>query len=309
MNPAPRHFGNAQALRESASRRPDRVARARRLPRGFTLVETLAAVGIVSLLVGISAYAFNRLRDSNILAQSRNAVLTYAKIARSYAIAHQIETMMVVNPRNGRFELWHLNPPYGGGPFDPLSSGTSPPMSDGYAFAPVLDSGARLPIDRSGRPLAVVHPIDFADNDLRPFQVDSDANFDNLTWAAFCFDKSGKLVIRTRRIATRTYTLRNGAERNLNDRNRLLDESPDLSVRLFGPMVQGGDNGDTPITSTVGFVISERPKFRQVLGPQPTTLELVNNWLMQTRPGGRHSDAASTVILNRFSGSELVGAF
>lgn len=277
--------------------------------RAFTLIETIVTVGIISLLLGLSAYTFTRVRESNTLAQARNAVLTYAKIARSYAIANHVETMMVVNPFNGRFEIWYLNPPSGGGPFDPLSSGTLPPFTDGYAFAPVLDSGARLPVDGRGQPLATVNPIDFDDNDRRPYLIHNDPNLDNLTWSAFCFDKSGKLVIRTRRIATRTYTQRDGTLRGVNDRNRLIDETPDLSVFFLGPMVMGGVNGDTPITSTVGFVISEAPKMRQALGPNPLTHELVNDWLMRTRPGGRYSDFASTVVLNRFSGAELVGAY
>lgn len=301
MTPRLRHPANAGSPREGAAVAPR---------RGFTLIEMLVAIGIISVLAGISSFAFSKARDGSVLAQARNAVLTYAKIARSYAVANRIETMMVVNPYNGRFEIWHLNPPPGGGAFDPLSSGTAAPFSDGYAFAPVLDSGARLPVDSRGQPLAYVNPIDYGNDVTRPFLVTSEPNMDNNTWAAFCFDKTGKLVVRTRRIATRSYTMRDGTVRNPNERNRLIDESPDMSLWILGaPVVVGGADGDTPITSTLGFVISEAAKMRPVLGPMPSTLDLVNGWLMQTRPGGRYADFADTVILNRFTGDALVGAF
>ncbi len=269
----------------------------------------LVSLIIVVILLSLSALAFRRITESNVLAQAKNAVLNYAKIARSYAIANRIETMMVVNPFNGRFEMWHLNPPADGGSFDELSAGTAPPFTDGYAFAPVLDSGARLPLDGSGRPLAAVHPIDYGDDSLRPFISDTDQNMDNMTWAAMCFDASGELVIRTRRIATRTYTLRDGSLRPQAERNRLLDESPDLSTLAVGPMVHGDPAGDTPITSTRGFVISDAAKMRAILGDTVSTGELVNNWLLQTRPGGLFHDFADTVVLNRFSGSELLESF
>ena len=297
---------------------------------GFTLIEMMVTIAIISVVLSFSAFAFRKATESNVLAQAKNAVLTYAKIARSYAIANQIETMMVVNPYNGRFELWHLNPPPGGGPFEALSPGSppAPPFGptnmDGYTFAPVFDSGARIPPDGRGRPLAAVHPIDFADpvNPLNPggpvwreTVADSEErNIDNLTWATFCFDRSGELVIRTRRIATRSYTMRDGSQRAASERNRLIDESPDLAI-FRDPslnanerfLVYGGSSGDTPITSTRGFIISEAQKLRLALGNNPTPAQLVNSWLLETRPGGRYSDFASTVILNRCSGEELTG--
>src|SRR5258708_5404796 len=149
--------------------------------------------------------------------------------------------MMVATPFTGRFELWPLNPTTDGGPFDPLSAS----LPDGYAYPPIFDTGARLPIDGNGLPVAAVHPIDYDEPDLlHPRQnyrrTTTDANgrnIDNLTWAAFCFDENGRLVTRTRRIATRTYFLRDGTQRAAAERNRLPDESPDLTKT---PLVQGG---------------------------------------------------------------------
>jgi len=279
--------------------------RGRAAARGFTLVEWLVTMVILVILLAAGSFAFRDVRESGILAQAKNALLTYVSVARNYAVANHIETMLVVNPFNGRFEIWHLNPPPDGGVWDPTSSGdaTQPLLTDGYAYAPVLDASAAVPLDSEGRPLAAVHPIDYDDSIYRPTDP-GDENLDNLTWTAFCFDENGKLVIRTRRIATRTFRFRNGNLRPPAQRNRLEDETPDLSLVPPGPLV---DNQDTAITSTRGFVISQRLKMDAVLGDQPTAANLVNQWLLETRPGGRYSKFAQTVVLDRFSGRELAG--
>jgi len=277
---------------------------------GFTLVELLVSVAIIGTLLGIGSFAFRSVRDAGALALSKNAVVTFAHIARNYAVANQIETMLVVNPYNGRFEIWHLNPPPQGGPWDPTSGGTfgnDPRMTDGYAFAPVLDRSAALPLDGNGKPLTTVHPIDYDDPMYRPLTPADEPNTDNLIWAAFCFDENGRLVTRTRRIATRSYHFRNGDLRPVSTRNRLADETPDLA--LLNPNAVGAlvDATDTPITTTRGFVISERLRMDAVLGTAPTPTQMVDNWLIQTRPGAQYTDFAETVLLDRFTGRELMG--
>jgi prepilin-type N-terminal cleavage/methylation domain-containing protein len=272
--------------------------------RAFTLIEVLTSILVVSILISLSALSFRRITQGNILAQSQNTVLAAAKIARSYAITHHIETMLVINPFNGRMELWHLNPPPDGGTWTPLSDGTAYQPADGYRFAPVFDASARLPTDASARPLAAVHPVDYDDPTYRPTALDpAERNIDNLTWSALCFDANGRLVIRTRRIATRTYHLRNGGERPAAQRNRLADESPDLT-RI--PLV---DQTDTLITSTRGLVISDLTRLEASV-PQyyidPS--RLVSDWLMETRPGNSFSGFANTLLLNRLTGEELPGS-
>ncbi len=270
----------------------------RRRRTAFTLVELLVVLAIIAILLTISGLTWRRFSESSVLAQARNAVLTYAEVARSYAVAHRIETMMLVNPRNGRFEIWHLNPPAQGGPWDPLSE-THP---DGYVFAPVLDTSARLPLDSNGEPAAVVCPIDY---EQRPgSSSDMERDMDAFRWPAFCFDQDGQLVIRTRRVATRTYYYPNGAPRP--NPNRLRNGSPDRSLLLSGGLVMGGATGDTPITSTRGFVISDFAKMKTVIDTRTvTSQELVDNWLMLTRPGERYAGFASTVVMSRFSGGQL----
>ncbi len=242
--------------------------------RGFTLIEWMVTIAVISIIAGVGAFAFRGVRDGAALAQAKNALLAHAAAARTYAIANHIETMFVVNPYSGRFEVWYLNPPANGGPWDPYSGGNvaQPELADGYAYAPhVLDAKARLPVDGNGRPLAVVHPIDYNDPIYRPLANDAqERNIDNLTWAAFCFDENGKLVTRTRRIATRSYHWRNGGVRPNAQRNRLDTEIPDLKLLETGPLVT---DADTPITSTRGFVISEVSKMKLAVGVAPTPLD------------------------------------
>ena len=286
-------------------------------PRAFTLIEIMVVMLIIATLLSMGSLAFSRISRGNILAQARNTVITYAKVARSYAIANRIETMMVVNPFNGRFELWRLNPPEQGGPFDPLSS-IAP---DGYAFAPVFDTGARLPLDAKGVPVAMVHPIDYDDlvdptnpggPVYRPTNNDVEGrNIDNLTWAAFCFDENGRLVVRTRRIATRTYHHRDGTLRTTADRNRLPDETPDVSisplVKGFPPAGADGPTFDTAITSARGFVITETHPLSLIAPTFNEAPDALVNALIKTRPGGQLASHSTTVLLNRSTGQELIG--
>src|SRR5262245_57557324 len=104
--------------------------------RAFTLVELATVMVIIAILLSLSGLAFRKVTEGNVLAQARNMVVTYARTARAYAIANRIETMMVVNPFNGRFEIWYLHANADGGLSDPLSV----TVPDGYRFAPVFDS-------------------------------------------------------------------------------------------------------------------------------------------------------------------------
>ena len=271
----------------------------------FTLMEWIVVMAIVAILFSIAGMAFRGAAASSVMAQAKNALVTYTQVARSYAVANHIETMLVVNPHNGRFEIWHLNPPVDGGQWDPQSGGDpdSDPTTtetDGYAFAPVLDPAARLPQTPMGKPAAIVNPIDYNQRPLAGPEPERHY-YNNLTWAAFCFDEEGQLVIRTRRIATRTYLLPNGNVES--DPNRLeIDATPDLTL---DPLV---DVKDSLITSTRGFVISDAPKMKQALGGFFTPASLVNDWLLRTREGEYYRPFAETIVLNRFSGQQLTGA-
>ena len=143
-----------------------------RRPRGFTLIELMVVISIIAALAAITTVVFKSATDGALLAQAHNTIVSYARLARSYAISNQIETMLVVNPHNGRIELWHANAPAGGGTWDPTSRfdpsvgatvTNNPAWTEGYAFADVFDSGAQMAVDGSGRPRVAVHPIDFYD--------------------------------------------------------------------------------------------------------------------------------------------------
>ncbi len=300
---APCH-GIMMRPRQTCSATWERTVRRHR--RGFTLVEVLISVAIIGILLSIVGLAVRHLTDKSALAQAKNAVLIHAQVARSYAMNHHIETMLVVNPYNGRFEIWYLNPPAQGGSWDPLSGGdASEPeqlaATDGYMFSPILDTSARLPLDGNNRPAALVSPIDYENR--APAGPPNQQDKDNLTWAAFCFDEHGHLVIRTRRIATQTYYDPGGGLNG--NANRLIDGSPDLSLM---PLV---DVNDTPITSTRGFVISEMTKAESVVGDWRATAAstLVEDWLKLTRPGEAYAVFAETIVLGRYSAGQLAGDF
>lgn len=290
--------------------------------RGFTLLELAISLAIISVLLVVGSLTFNSARRSGSVAQARNAVLSYAAIARSYAIANQIETMLVINPYNGRFEIWHLNPPANGGVWDPLSSGTTPGTTDGYAFAPVLDSDARLPVDSSGNPIAYVNPIDYQERSRLVTRQD----YDNLIWTALCFDESGVLVTRSRRIATQTDIDLGGIPtgvpypnriRSINDTSINQTYAPDMS--LLDPGLNAGalmlvSGNDSLITSTRGFVVSDRKAMENVIGKTFNVIDLAGDplmtptpvWLFNTRHNREYRKFAEEVLLDRYSGEAMI---
>lgn len=291
---------NCQPTRNAPQTAP-RAIRAwlRRQPeRAFTLLEWLICLIIVGILLSLATSVFRGAAESSVMAQARNAIITYAQVARNYAVANHIETMLLTNPYNGRFEVWYANPPPQGGIWNPQPLGTPDPYNvDSYAFAPILDPAARLPLLPTGEPAAGVCPIDY---ETRPVSAVLDgAEMDNLTWAAFCFDESGQLVVRTRRVATRSFYLRSGSERTASPPNRLRGETPDLTLI---PLI---DERDTPITSSRGFVLFDLAKMKIALAGRLSPQTLVDDWLMKTREGGSYYMFARTIVLNRFSGQQL----
>ncbi|MCB9855123.1 MAG: prepilin-type N-terminal cleavage/methylation domain-containing protein [Phycisphaerales bacterium] len=290
----------------------------RNAARGFTLLELAISVAILAILLSVGAVAFNGARRSSSIAQARNAVLSYAAIARSYAIANQIETMFVVNPYNGRFEIWHLNPPADGGVWDPNSSGSMPGEIDGYAFAPVLDSDARLPTDGNGDPLVYVNPIDYEERS----RTNSLQDYDNLIWTAICFDETGVIVTRSRRIATQTDVNLGGAPTGVTYPNRIsssfdssINQTYAPDMRLLDPALNPGARMmvsmyDSLITSTRGFVVSDRKAMESAIGKSFNVLRLAGNtgddWLFQTRYGRKYRKFSEEILLDKYSAEAMI---
>lgn len=285
--------------------------------RGFTLLELMIGIVIVSVLLAVGSVSFRAFQRDGAMALARNAIMTYASQARSYAIANQIETMLVINPYNGRFEMWHLNPPRHGGVWNPYSNSPTGPNTDGYAFAPVLDDSARLPVDGNGNPLVVVNPLDYEERS----QNNTLQDFDNLMWTALCFDESGKLVTRVRRIATRTATFLDGTPNtsvaSVNRIGLIGDDSKPHTPNL--KMIDDGlalvTVEDSLIKSTRGFVISDRRAMENVIGRSFTPAQLAgpNGWLQRTRPRQQlapqepsYRSFTETVVLDRYSGQAMI---
>ncbi|MFO0972120.1 MAG: prepilin-type N-terminal cleavage/methylation domain-containing protein [Phycisphaerae bacterium] len=283
---------------------------------GFTLLEVLVVTAVVAVSLGIVTLAFRRLGDTNRLALAEATITSAAAVARAYALENAIETMLVVNPQNGRLELWHAAPNLPGGGWDPLSSGdgtiANPTNVNGYVFANVLDSSLALPVDADGRSTVVAHPIDFDfDTGGTPLRATgaTQANWDNLCWAAVCFDADGRLVQRTRRFATRLTADYTGAAVPFANTNRRADGTPDL-FRLPAPIAAYTDaekyvvdQRDTLVTSTRGFILSDRAKYEEVLATaNPTPFDIVNVWLARARLYDRH---VRRVLLSSWSGREL----
>ncbi|MCK6456532.1 MAG: prepilin-type N-terminal cleavage/methylation domain-containing protein [Phycisphaerae bacterium] len=292
----------------TARSRPGSAHRAGAARRAFTLVELLVTIAIIVIMLGVVTLAFQRITDSNALASAVGTLATYAGVARAYAIENGIETMLVVNPVNGRLELWHANPPSGGGPWDPQSTA----FPNGYAYAPVLDSTASLPTGPDHRSLVVVHPID-ATEEVAPgtplrATTEGQQSRDNLNWVAICFSAEGRLVQQVRRIATRLPTDYSGAA--VANPNRREDGTPDLARTL--PTAYQVDAGDSLILSTRGVVVSDRKTFEQVFAlfnGQPPPQQLVDLWLDETpnttTPGIEFREFKRRVFFGLWSAREV----
>jgi len=276
----------------------------------FTILEVLIVIAIVAIALGIVSLAFRKLNDSNRLSVAAGTLTQYAAIARAYAMEHSIETMLVVNNANGRLELWHANPPAGGGTWDPLSDTTiNPASANGYVYSPVLDSTASLPTGSDGTPTVVVHPIDYdaivdgIGTRLRDTAL-SQENWDNLMWPAVVFDADGRLVQVLRRFATRLPVDYQGNATALVV-NRRADGMPNVGSVAPNPVYEV-DATDSRITSTQGFVVSDRAKYQEQLTTlYPTPLEIVNVWLARAR---LFSDYVRFVVVSPWSGRELAAA-
>lgn len=296
-----------------------------RTPRAFSLVEMLVVIGIISLVAGIARISWKSATAQSVRSLAVNTLSGYLGVARSYAVANKIETMLVVNPWDGRLELWRANPPTGqqrnppwdesrvlsgqhpddlapvnhtiggnpppqfpnGGTWDVRSNGfgTGTPAeranANGYAFVPVLDNSARLPVDSSGMPKVLVFPLEFG---IRA--IDTDGNgpggsypylpyepiannrpsatgrllIDNLTWACVCFGPDGRLITRARRIDMNN---RGSVDRpDFPPRTALDDGADKYSVDMTQMAETGNVHAyDSLLLSSAGLIVCERAAF------------------------------------------------
>jgi len=373
MRPGHRGLRNAECgLKGSARRdepfrsvRPSEFSASLRpfARRGVTLPEMIVVVGLISALAVVVSLTTRTFRDGSITSLAQNTLNGYLRVARAYAIANQIETMLVVNPYDGRLELWRANPPRGqqrnppwylgnpffggwidhpddvdgnsdnffqwpdGGEWDIQSSGSVNAgallplrsLANGYIQVSLLDSAARLPVDAKGVPLVLVSPLDFA---FRQGLTDSDNKrfaIDNLIWTAFCFDADGRMVSRVRRIDLN--------ERGIPFAEQEYQPTPRRPVPVGGPNSSGysvdadefNDRYDTPLYTTVGYIVSERKRFEadwanySTYGNYAGFLEppqneenysanYIVNWLTNSLPREEKRPFAQPTLLSQWSG-------
>ena len=162
----------------SPPRRRDAKARTRR--RGFTLIELMVSVAIIALLLIAVGAAWRSITESSVELKAINTISAYAAVARTYAMRHQLETVLTINPRTGQLDLFVWD-----------TAGEASTSNIRYVHAPVLDDAARLP--NRGDPTRPdnlhvrIVPIDY---------MQSGWIREALARFALCFDTHGRLVAR-----------------------------------------------------------------------------------------------------------------
>lgn len=159
----------------------------------FTLIELLVVIAIMVMLLVVVGAAWRSITDTNVEAKAINLLSAYASVARAYAMRHQLETVLTVDPNTGQLELWVWDTE---GVRNEDGTYAILPNSR-YAYAPVLDETARLP--RKGGSLSEnlavrIAPIDY-DNGT-PGEPADDWRFEALARFALCFDPQGRLVVK-----------------------------------------------------------------------------------------------------------------
>ena len=113
--------------------------------------------------------SWQRLSSRQIESQAVNTLVSFASVARAYAIDNHIETVLAVDP-NGTLRMYRRDVETEGGGWIPGD------------FQPLGRELDNLP---EGLAAAPIDPID----------LDADAN-PGETWVGFCFDSSGRLIQR-----------------------------------------------------------------------------------------------------------------
>jgi len=211
----------------------------RYLRAGFTLIELMVAVAIIVLLLAIIAAAWRPITESNIEAKALNTINSFAAVARAYAMRHQLETVLTVNPRSGQLDLFV---------WDTVGDATVvPPIppNSRYVYTTMLDDTARLP--NRGDPTRPdnldvrIVPIDYAE--LKYTGPDARRTNNNLAMFALCFNPQGRVV-------TRRLTLVYELDSNGKIPNPPLPDPPDFRGRVIG-LLPGWVAGNLPIDGSL----------------------------------------------------------
>ena len=155
--------------------------------RGFTLIELMVVVAIIAILLVITGAAWRSITQSSTEDKAINAVSTYAAVARNYAMRHQLETILTIEPKTGQLDMFV---------WDTVGDASIPePPNARYIHVPVLDDSAKLPI-KGGVPAVQIAPIDHAEQRYNDPPAGDRRDGRNLSVLTLCFNPQGQLVER-----------------------------------------------------------------------------------------------------------------
>jgi len=154
--------------------------------RGFTLIELVVAVAIIALLLISVGAAWRSITESSVELKAINTISAYAAVARTYAMRHQLETVLTIDPRTGQLDLFVWD-----------TAGEASTSNIRYVHAPVLDDAARIPNrgdpNRPDNLYVRIVPIDYDDCKYAGGDPRMGTNLARLT---LCFDAHGRLIKR-----------------------------------------------------------------------------------------------------------------
>jgi prepilin-type N-terminal cleavage/methylation domain-containing protein len=185
----------------------------RRAPilRGYTMIELMLTVVIVSVLAGLALAGFGRMKNRGNFASATGEFLAALRAARAEAFARGNPCVVIVDTAAGRwwaiedalgtFSLASFNPgnpapanPDGGTGDRLLYSGTLP---DGISFGPQSGWGAALPPPLSGIPTGYLNVVlaDGGSGGTIDISADGGSSAPNSKYCSFCDPATGQGAI------------------------------------------------------------------------------------------------------------------
>ena len=176
--------------------------RARRVPRGFSLVELATVLGIVAILSGITVAALTRLKSRGNFSSATGDYLSTLRTARAEAFARTNPVVVITDMANGRWwAVEDVNGDFAIGSFDPATPAPAPDrliyagnLPAGVSFGPAKGWGRALSPPLSGIPTGFVNIVlaDGGSGGTADITTDGGSSSPNFNYCSFC-DSSTKM--------------------------------------------------------------------------------------------------------------------